>query len=149
MADEISVGAFDVDNAGPVMDYLKDRGFSTETSGPEAVVIRDCKDRSRLPLVHSTGTDRDKDSRYGMGEKALVSLGLNPEDIIYAQKLRGEMFYETLQVIPGHFYLLYDPKKIKRVVHEGKILEGHSWQVKEGHTFLDALILVILAERRV
>ena len=147
MADTITV-KYSFGNASQVFDYLREHGFSTERDGPDAVVIRECKDRSRLPLVHSSGIDRDKDSKFGEGGLVMKAMGIKPEDIIYAQKLRGELFYETCQFIPGNFYLLYDPKKIKRVVNEGRVVPGHGWQAREGHTFLDALILIILAERK-
>jgi len=135
-------------NITPVLASLKRKGFPSIFEEEGAVMIRESDDIRRLDLARRTGTDRDDTSRVWAYKEKISEIRLSPSQITYVQPIWGEMFGERmLNVVPGWFYLLYDSSKLMPVKYEGKSLGWDIRTSKEGFTFLDALILVVEAER--
>ena len=112
--------------------YLCENGFEHLVSKDQALVRQ--FDSRRLKSVIEKGTDRDSISLWHDRRHypAIKELGLKPEDVIFVGiGIKGRELHD------GTAYSVYDPDKLKYVPAGGDV-----YTVREGVTFLDALIVV-------
>jgi hypothetical protein len=125
--------------------YLAEKGYpDAKNSG--RLMIRDCKDKSRVEITLRTGTDRDENSHMWIHAEELRKWGIKPEEITFGQDFSRvmESFGDfTCHLVPFWINLIYDHEKIELVKCGERILEFYMYPARKGFTFRDALVAVI------